>query len=185
MLPVSLKKVLVRILSTPMVLETGTDGIWTYRKWSDGTAECWGYLKVTNLTINNAWGNGFLGDKAASANFPTNLFTSAPIINANAGKIDNDSSWTMTILKSDTGPTTANNTGTWTFFRTSAQTTAVTASVAFYAIGKWATLDPSTQTMTISTISLDQMTKAEIQALIEASGNQFKNNDIWIPSNLT
>ena len=27
---------------SPIIEEAGTSGIWTYRKWSDGTAECWG-----------------------------------------------------------------------------------------------------------------------------------------------
>lgn len=26
----------------PYVIEEGVSGIWTYKKWSDGTAECWG-----------------------------------------------------------------------------------------------------------------------------------------------
>lgn len=29
------------------IVESGTSGIWTYRKWSDGTAECWGNQKYT------------------------------------------------------------------------------------------------------------------------------------------
>ena len=37
-----LKKVLQRLkLIDDFVVETGTDGIWTYRKWDSGTAECW------------------------------------------------------------------------------------------------------------------------------------------------
>ncbi len=33
----------------PSIVEQGTSGIWTYRKWSDGTAECWGeYSKAVS-----------------------------------------------------------------------------------------------------------------------------------------
>lgn len=30
------------LLARPYIVEQGTSGDWTYRKWSDGTAECWG-----------------------------------------------------------------------------------------------------------------------------------------------
>lgn len=35
------KKLLGKILTCPLVVESGTSGAWTYRKWSDGVAECW------------------------------------------------------------------------------------------------------------------------------------------------
>ena len=31
----------------PMIVDSGISGIWTYRKWSDGTAECWGNYKYS------------------------------------------------------------------------------------------------------------------------------------------
>ena len=177
MLPVSLKKVLVRILSTPMVLETGTDGIWTYRKWSDGTAECWGKISTT-YTNSKGWGGGKYMDFGTKT-FPTNLFTAQPILTAIANKPNGSGMPFFSAL----GVSSTGFNGY--IYDDNVNQTGYTVEVMVYAVGKWATLDPSTQTMTISTISLDQMTKAEIQALIEASGNQFKNNDIWIPSNLT
>ena len=41
------KELIGKILNTPVVVETGTSGIWTYRKWSDGTTEAWGYVEGT------------------------------------------------------------------------------------------------------------------------------------------
>lgn len=32
------------------IVESGTSGIWTYRKWSDGTAECWGRTSSSSFT---------------------------------------------------------------------------------------------------------------------------------------
>lgn len=32
------------------VVETGTSGIWTYRKWNSGVVECWGYWFATNAS---------------------------------------------------------------------------------------------------------------------------------------
>lgn len=37
-----LKELIAKLTNTPMVVEEGTSGIWTYRKWSNGIAECWG-----------------------------------------------------------------------------------------------------------------------------------------------
>ena len=33
-----------------IVIEQGTSGIWTYRKWNSGIAECWGYWSATNAS---------------------------------------------------------------------------------------------------------------------------------------
>ena len=57
------------------VIETGTSGSWTYRKWNNGTAECWGTLSGTISPYTTV--NGFAGYEGA-VNFPTGLFTVAP-----------------------------------------------------------------------------------------------------------
>jgi hypothetical protein len=44
------------------VVEQGTNGIWTYRKWNSGVAECWGNVSTTPTTVN--------GNNAVSANLP-------------------------------------------------------------------------------------------------------------------
>ena len=45
-------------LSGDFVIEQGTKGIWTYRKWSSGVAECWGSTTITGVVCNNT--NGVL-----------------------------------------------------------------------------------------------------------------------------
>ena len=77
----SLKKIIVRILKTPMIVETGTSGIWTYRKWSNGVAECWG--NATSANISNVVVSGWYGGTFAPPSFPTNLFVSAPLVFVN------------------------------------------------------------------------------------------------------
>ena len=32
------------------IVEQGTSGIWTYRKWNSGVAECWGRTSISGLT---------------------------------------------------------------------------------------------------------------------------------------
>ena len=64
------------------VVEQGKSGIWTYRKWNSGIAECW-----TTSTLNTTgtfWanimgGHGFY----VNYNFPSGLFSSKPVISGN------------------------------------------------------------------------------------------------------
>lgn len=60
------------------VIEQGVSGIWTYRKWASGIAECWG---VNNAVVTNYSSvNGFYG-YYVNITFPSNLFNTSPIIN--------------------------------------------------------------------------------------------------------
>lgn len=72
---IKLKTVGVSPFQTDYIVEQGTDGIWTYRKWNSGVAECWGY-KLTSGTF-SAWGSGYSHD-IPPENFPTGLFTAMP-----------------------------------------------------------------------------------------------------------
>ena len=62
------------------VVEQGTSGSWTYRKWSSGVAECWG--QPSNSVASSGT---FLGANAYSTNFalPSGLFVSVDSANAN------------------------------------------------------------------------------------------------------
>ncbi len=62
------------------VVEHGTSGIWTYRKWASGIAECWGTQRHT-ITSWSGWGNLFEGKPIFTTNYPSGLFLSPPTIN--------------------------------------------------------------------------------------------------------
>lgn len=51
------------------VIEEGTSGIWEYRKWKSGFAECWGVAQGTR-TFNNAWGNLFVCSSTKAHTYP-------------------------------------------------------------------------------------------------------------------
>ena len=59
------------------VIEQGTSGIWTYRKWNSGVAECWG---TTSVTVTLSTVATYYHRGTASFSLPTNLFNSAPTI---------------------------------------------------------------------------------------------------------
>lgn len=70
------------IRNLPTIVEQGTSGIWTYRKWSDGTAECWGRASKT-LSGNSV-------ETATYVNYPF-AFTAPPfaIVSTSAGGANN------------------------------------------------------------------------------------------------
>lgn len=111
-----LKELLAKFINTPIIVETGTSGIWTYRKWSDGTSECWGNKSSVATT----------GQTNFKISYPTNLFISTPTLTANGTVTGNINSGVRYTGGSNTGCdiwVTGEVTGTvW---------------VQIYAIGKW------------------------------------------------
>lgn len=64
------------------VVAQGTSGIWTYRKWNSGIAECW--TTSTLYTTGTFWAN-IMGGHGFSVNynFPSGLFISDPVTSGN------------------------------------------------------------------------------------------------------
>lgn len=61
------------------VFEQGTSGIWTYRKWSSGIAECWAITSSTNYAVTSSYVNGYYTN-LGTVSFPSGLFIAAPSI---------------------------------------------------------------------------------------------------------
>ena len=55
------------------VVEHGKSGIWTYRKWNSGIAECWGKSAATSYNCTSGSGYGYY--TTASFNLPSGLFS--------------------------------------------------------------------------------------------------------------
>ena len=67
------------------VVEQGTSGIWTYRKWNSGIAECWGTAKSGTYTNTNTWGGGKYMN-IGTMSFPSGLFVAKPNLTASIEK---------------------------------------------------------------------------------------------------
>lgn len=78
-----LKELIAKLTNTPMIVEQGTSDIWTYRKWSNGTAECWGTWAGTLTHYANPF-SGFYG-YYNTISFPVGLFNSPPNATYTAG----------------------------------------------------------------------------------------------------
>lgn len=125
----SLKKLFIKLLTTPMVVETGTSGIWRYRKWSDGTAECWALSNSQSYAVTNAYVNGWYAN-LGNVNFPSGLFTSAPCLEATRTNVGSGSALIFLSCNSLSasgfaGFVSATSSGTYD------------AQFSFYAIGRW------------------------------------------------
>lgn len=66
------------------IVDQGTDGVWTYRKWASGIAECWAYFKYENLAMTTVEGYGYYAS-LTTENFPSGLFVgNAPKVTVGA-----------------------------------------------------------------------------------------------------
>lgn len=114
------------------VIETGTSGIWTYRKWSDGTAECWGDWNRT-VSSWSSWGSLYYANPYnVQETYPAGLFTSPPIVTAQITTSSQD------MWLAHTNAASGSATKTPTFFATRGTNGSNTATftISIYAIGK-------------------------------------------------
>lgn len=109
------------------VVEYGTSGIWSYRKWNSGFAECWGR---TNKTINAAALNyaNFYYSESQEQPFPFE-FTEVSYYSANGG-----SQSTINFVRTFGG---TNNYIRYIVICLDPNQTSVSVNIDFYACGKW------------------------------------------------
>ena len=68
-----------------VVVEEGTSGIWSYRKWNSGIAECWGKYTEKSLNCGKNNSGGFYFSSAVIVAFPANLFSQDPVVVCDGG----------------------------------------------------------------------------------------------------
>lgn len=56
------------------IVEQGTSGIWTYRKWASGIAECWGQKQITGYAMTKS-GTGYYYGAAITESYPITFST--------------------------------------------------------------------------------------------------------------
>lgn len=52
--------------------------MWNWRKWSDGTAECWGIYVTQQISPWAAWGHIYESGLCSPPNYPAGLFSTVP-----------------------------------------------------------------------------------------------------------
>lgn len=127
----NIKKLFTKILGH-VIFEQGTDGIWTYRKYADGTSECWG--EITTSTTWTVWTNPIYYGSNYSPNqaFPSGLFIEKP--NLQVAVKSSADCWLGFYGVSQFNAT---YTGRYYPLKIGAQSGETNYTVQFHAIGKW------------------------------------------------
>jgi hypothetical protein len=114
------------------IVEQGTKDNWYYRKYANGTAECWRRVSQT-VDINTEWGSVYYGN-CEEVEFPFSFYT-APIVNATVES--GYALWLMSWTGSaSVGTTLANKPASLRVARPTAVTGA-NIIIAYHAIGRW------------------------------------------------
>lgn len=115
------------------ILEQGTSGNWTYRKWNSGIYECWARIAVA-ATVNTTWGNLYVSGSLAATNisFPI-TFTAIPMLTVNLS----GSGAGGFLLASGSGSTSTTKTGIYEIARGNASSTTSNYAINYHAIGRW------------------------------------------------
>ena len=116
------------------VTEYGTSGIWTYRKWRSGIAECWG-RKAVNAAISTAWGNVYTSGAltALDVAYPF-TFKELPALTAN---LSCSGVGAILMVPGSTPNASATSTGVFEICRGTAAANNATYTINYHAIGKW------------------------------------------------
>lgn len=87
------KGLIAKLLNCDHVVEEGTSGGWTYRKWKSGVAECWRQLSISNVTFSAASPiSGLYQSADMTVTFPF-PFTEYPVTNVNTSAVAGDYGW--------------------------------------------------------------------------------------------
>lgn len=72
-----LQYLITKLMGVDFIVEQGTNGIWKYRKWNSGTAECW--------AIDSSHTTGSSTTTNFSISLPAGLFSAKPVVNMTQG----------------------------------------------------------------------------------------------------
>lgn len=68
-------------IKTPVIVEEGTSGIWTYRKWSNGKAEVFGKIPIRSLAVSTALGSWYRSEVVSGSDYSYPItFSAIPVV---------------------------------------------------------------------------------------------------------
>lgn len=111
------------------IVESGTSGYWEYRKWSDGTYECW-CTTTDNMPCTAAWGSLYVTSACVQVTFPV-TFDSIPNVQYS---VDGGSYYSVMPIQSTHLNSTTKSLGL-KFVRPTSESS-ISATVNWYVRGK-------------------------------------------------
>ena len=117
------------------VVEQGTSGIWTYRKWNSGVAECWGTQTYTLSNTGTVWVSPAYYYSFTQINYPF-TFVEVPSEIATPVRSSANSYW---IYKGDASSTNGTTTKTSRYgaVKLNSFTNGSTVTISFSVTGRW------------------------------------------------
>lgn len=125
-------------LGSDYVTDQGSDGFWTWRKWSSGVAELWAVSGTDKLSIASAWGGLYYGtwmdlaQNIAARKYPF-AFLAPPSVSASYSGGDKDAWLISAFAASDDLLTSA---PAYALARPNAATI-LTPRISYYVVGKY------------------------------------------------
>lgn len=122
----------MKIQGSPMadyVVEQGTSGIWIYRKWASGIAECWGVTDAITQTTSTDWNVMTSNTATPSISYPF-TFKNSPVVSPSV-HIHDGNFWLVTY-----GAGSTTKTPTYQIARGKSSTT-ITFKLGFHVFGQW------------------------------------------------
>ena len=114
------------------ILAQGTSGIWTYRIWESGVAECWGRQDFRSIAITQAVGSFYKSTSEIQPDLPSAFtFTQMPYCHATVRDVIAQNP----VFVSCFSGCTSSKTQAFYLYSPTAQTVAV--NLSFYAVGRW------------------------------------------------
>ena len=120
------------------VIETGseamgTNGVWHWRKWRNGRAECYGCRNYGNMAVTTSWG-GLFRSETFTQDLPSGLFIETPeVIDISLRGTGNYGGW---IVRHEESAPNEFDTGSFIVVRP-ASATISQAYISFNIIGRW------------------------------------------------
>ena len=114
------------------VVENNTDGSWTYRKWNNGTVECWYFEKLSSVALTTKMADGVYSNSTYGGKtvyLPTGLLASAPIFTTS-----NIASSGYTISQVSSFSSSSVTYRIW-----SPYSSTISGEIHLYVVGKWKT----------------------------------------------
>ena len=118
------------------IVEQGTSGDWTYRKWNSGIAECWcSSIVSANFSSTSTWGSLYSSGQIGELDFPF-TFKDIPTINVTVASATNGG---FLGVGGGGNMTSTTKTGSFELFRggITSITTGINYKLNYYVIGKW------------------------------------------------
>lgn len=150
------------LINYPVEEGVSEDGVWSYRKWNSGKAECWGRKRVVNEPITTADNWNFCSAVISLGDFPF-PFIGKPCVHLDWNG-DNVDAWTS----SANGVTTEHAGNTWLMRSTKAS--AASGIISIYVEGEWMT-DGEVAEMTATHDDNGNVTVYGATAIHDGNGN--------------